>query len=183
MFLHSYKITRTMPSIVRNDWMGVWAELSDDVSDVLPYLNALIENAAYIPQQHSLTIRRNEKVMTISPREISIAQATSVEDGRATLDELRDYINEIWDKRETITPLHERRELKELKAGDVAKLLPQTNNCRECGLPSCFAFAMALIKGQKKLKDCPALDSAEFAANRQTLTDMLRTAGRDDTAS
>ena len=105
-------------------------------------LNALIENAAYITQQHSLTIRGNEKVMTISPREISIAQATSIEDRRATLDELRDYINEIWDKRENITPLYERREVKELKARDIAKLLPQTNNCRECGLPSCFGLAM-----------------------------------------
>jgi ArsR family metal-binding transcriptional regulator len=112
--------------------------------------------------------------------EIGIAQATSMEDAQSTLDELRDYINETWEKRETITPLYERR--KELKVKDILALLPQTN-CRKCGFPTCFAFAVALIKGQRKMKHCPPLNSAEFAARRQALVDMLRTAGLEDIAN
>jgi len=143
-------------------------------------VNAVVREAAYNPQQQSLTFRRGEKVLTITPREISIAQAMSMEDAQATLDELRDYINETWEKRETITPLYERR--KELKVKDILKLLPQTN-CRECGFPTCFAFAMALTKGQKKLKDCPLLSQPEFAEKRQALINMLRVAGLEDTTN
>lgn len=40
---------------------------------------------------------------------------------------------------------------------EVYKLLPQTN-CKQCYLPSCLAFAAAVIKGDKELGDCPPLD-------------------------
>jgi len=159
--------------------MGVWAELSNDVREVLPYLNAVITEAVYTPQQPSLTFRWKEKVLTIASREINIAQATSNEEAQATLDELRDYINEIWDKKETITPLYERRDVKEVKARDILKLLPQTN-CRECGLPTCFAFAMVLSKGRKHLKDCPPLSQPEFAEKREALVSLLRSTGLED---
>ena len=39
---------------------------------------------------------------------------------------------------------------------DIYKLLPKTN-CKECGLPTCMAFALALVKGEKHPKDCPPL--------------------------
>lgn len=32
-------------------------------------------------------------------------------------------------------------------------------NCRECWLPSCMAFAVAVIQGKKKLGDCPYVDT------------------------
>jgi len=34
----------------------------------------------------------------------------------------------------------------------------QKSNCRQCHVPSCLAFAASVIKGQKKLDDCPHLD-------------------------
>ncbi len=36
----------------------------------------------------------------------------------------------------------------------IYKLLPQTN-CKECGFPTCLAFAMKLAAKQADLKDCP----------------------------
>ncbi len=53
---------------------------------------------------------------------------------------------------------------------DVYKILPQTN-CSKCLLPSCLAFAAAIVAGRKKLKDCPDLDPeiiAEFLAKYQS---------------
>lgn len=41
----------------------------------------------------------------------------------------------------------------------IYKLLPQTN-CGECYLPSCLAFAAAVVKGEKKLTDCPYVEVA-----------------------
>ena len=37
---------------------------------------------------------------------------------------------------------------------DAYKLLPKTN-CKKCGLPTCLAFAVAVMQGQKKLEQCP----------------------------
>lgn len=44
----------------------------------------------------------------------------------------------------------------------IYKLLPQSN-CRQCYLPSCLAFAAAVLRGEKKLADCPALAREEAA--------------------
>lgn len=40
---------------------------------------------------------------------------------------------------------------------ELIKYLPKTN-CRVCHLPTCLAFAVAVIKGDKHLKDCPYID-------------------------
>lgn len=42
---------------------------------------------------------------------------------------------------------------------EVYKLLPKTN-CRDCGLPTCLAFAAMVIQQTKKLSDCPHLDAS-----------------------
>ena len=43
---------------------------------------------------------------------------------------------------------------------DIYRKLPQTN-CRSCGFPSCFAFATAVIKGERPLTACPQLSTEE----------------------
>lgn len=32
------------------------------------------------------------------------------------------------------------------------------SNCRDCGVPTCIAFALAVINGDKNIEDCPHLD-------------------------
>jgi acetyl-CoA decarbonylase/synthase, CODH/ACS complex subunit gamma len=44
----------------------------------------------------------------------------------------------------------------------IFKLLPKTN-CKECGYPTCLAFAMALAAGKAELEKCPTI-SAEARA-------------------
>lgn len=39
---------------------------------------------------------------------------------------------------------------------EILKHLKRTN-CRECGVPTCLAFAAQLVSGEKKLTDCPHL--------------------------
>jgi acetyl-CoA decarbonylase/synthase complex subunit gamma len=46
---------------------------------------------------------------------------------------------------------------------EIYKLLPQTN-CKDCGFPTCLAFAMKLAAKQAELKDCPHV--SEEAANK-----------------
>ncbi|MDH4317932.1 MAG: DUF3786 domain-containing protein [Desulfobulbaceae bacterium] len=40
---------------------------------------------------------------------------------------------------------------------DIYKILPKTN-CRICRLPSCLAFAAAVVSGERNLRDCPDVD-------------------------
>src|SRR5512136_2032955 len=46
-----------------------------------------------------------------------------------------------------------------LKGTDVVKKLPEQGkkNCKECGFPTCFAFAMKLAAGGTSLDKCPHL--------------------------
>lgn len=44
----------------------------------------------------------------------------------------------------------------------IYKLLPQTN-CKECGFPTCLAFAMKLAAKQAELKHCPYVTEAATA--------------------
>lgn len=48
----------------------------------------------------------------------------------------------------------------------IFKLLPKTN-CKECGIPTCLAFAMNLASGKAKLENCPYLSEEA----RQTLAE------------
>jgi acetyl-CoA decarbonylase/synthase complex subunit gamma len=45
---------------------------------------------------------------------------------------------------------------------EIYKLLPQTN-CKECGFPTCLAFAMKLAAKQAELKQCPYVTEASKA--------------------
>lgn len=57
---------------------------------------------------------------------------------------------------------------------EIYKFLPQTN-CQGCRLPSCLAFAAAVVGGQKALRDCPDLSHEiieKLEANLQKRSDM-----------
>jgi acetyl-CoA decarbonylase/synthase complex subunit gamma len=45
----------------------------------------------------------------------------------------------------------------------IYKLLPKTN-CKDCGLPTCMAFAMQVAAKQRALTDCPQLSEESKAA-------------------
>ena len=175
MLLREWRITEILPCVVNPEWIRIKTELSDDVSEVLPYLNAVLKDAVYNPEGKSLTFRfrGGQMLVTIFPRAINLAQVPSREEGEEALNELRDLINRTWEGRKEITPVYEKRAL---KARDVLDLLPKTN-CRECGLPTCFAFAMSVIQGRRKPEDCPPLNRPEFGEKRKALEDLLRRAG------
>lgn len=57
---------------------------------------------------------------------------------------------------------------------EIYKVLEQ-NNCRRCQLPSCLAFAAAVIGGQRRLEDCPSLSTClitRLAVNLEKRTDI-----------
>ena len=179
MLLHDYKITKVGRSFCNPEWVAVIAELSDDISEVFPYLNAVVKNAVYTPEAQNLNFKVDAGAVSLMPREINVGQVTCEEDGIKLLDYVKQLINDTWEKRASITPVYERKE--EIKAKDILDLLPKTN-CRDCGLPTCFAFAVALLKGQKRLSDCSALSKPEFAEDKVALARLLQTVVSEEVA-
>ena len=55
-----------------------------------------------------------------------------------------------------------------LKGLDIFKLTPKTN-CKECGSPTCMAFAMKVAQGAVELSKCPHM-SADALATRSEAT-------------
>lgn len=179
MLLHDYKITRVGRSLCNPEWIAVRAELSDGIGEVLPYLNATVKNAVYTPEVQNLNFKIEIGAISLMPREIIVGQVACEEDGVKVLDYVKKLVNDTWERRTNITPIHERKG--EIKAKDVLDFLPRTN-CRDCGLPTCFAFAVALLKGQKHLQDCSALSKPEFAENKEALARLLQTGITEEVA-
>jgi len=179
MLLRDYKITKVRRSLCHPEWIAVRAEISDDISEVFPYLNAILKNAVYTSGVPSLNFKMETGFTSLMPLEINVGQVLYKEDAIKILDYLRELVNDTWERRESIIPLYERKG--EIKAKDIVDFLPRTN-CRDCGLPTCFAFAMAMLKGQKRLKDCSALSKPEFAEDREVLLRLLQMVGSENGA-
>src|SRR4030042_182958 len=179
MLLHDCKITKVGRSLCNPEWIAVRAELSDDIGEVLPYLNAVVKNAVYPPEVQNLNFKIEAGAISLMPREIIVGQGTCEEDGVKVLDYVKRLINDTWEKRAGITPVHERKG--EIKAKDILDFLPRTN-CRDCGLPTCFAFAVALVKGQKRLQACSALSKPESAQDKEALARLLQTGTTEEVA-
>ncbi len=65
-----------------------------------------------------------------------------------------DRINNIWENHANLEPSYDT--WKRPKVLEVFKLLPRTN-CKECGVPTCMAFADGLSKGNKRPEECSPL--------------------------
>jgi acetyl-CoA decarbonylase/synthase complex subunit gamma len=56
---------------------------------------------------------------------------------------------------------------------EIYKLLPKTN-CKECGYPTCLAFAMKLAAKQAELKDCPHVSEDSKAKLEEASSPPIR---------
>lgn len=63
-----------------------------------------------------------------------------------------------------------------LKASDIQKKLPDAGkkNCKECGFPTCFAFAMKLTSGAVSVQKCPYLPEAVRAELEEGLAPPIK---------
>ena len=61
---------------------------------------------------------------------------------------------------------------KDIQPLQMYRLLPRTN-CKECGCPTCYAFAFDLISRNKRPADCPHLLKPQFSASLKSLQEVL----------
>lgn len=131
------------------------AHLDEDITEVLPYLNAVLGGHQYLKDPPSLTLKVHGKLITLHSREIAVNALKDDSEANKILEWLKQEINETWLKRDTIEPKFETPA--QPRIFEILKLLPKTN-CGECGQPTCMVFASLVAQGVKGPKNCPPLD-------------------------
>ncbi len=174
MLFTAYKITRVLPCLADPEKIRVIAEVSGEIQEAFPYLNATLEGCIYNHPALTLTFKKGDKIITLHPLHITLTKIDDEEEAEKILGWLQNLVNETGQHRDRIQPDYSMR--KELKPTDIFKLLPGTN-CKECGQPSCFAFAFKLIRKEVEIKKCPPLFSDKYLEKCELLFEILHNAG------
>jgi ArsR family metal-binding transcriptional regulator len=144
-------------------------QVDADLGELMPYMNAVVENGYYDPGIPTLLWKEGAHKFVLQQRAVAINNLHDRNHAERKVKKLIDNINETWEKRSAITPDTTTRTPP--KVLDVFKLLPRTN-CKECGVPSCMAFAAALAQGDKCVDECPALQETQNKEILEKLRDM-----------
>ncbi len=174
MLLHSYKITRTLPCLADPMKIRLIVEIPDEIHAIFPYLNATMKGCIYNHAANTLTIRKDQKLITLHAFHITLAKIEDEKEAQEVLNWLKDLINETYDKRDQIEPNYSMAA--ELKALDIFRLLPGTN-CKKCGEPTCLAFAVKLVGRDIEIRKCDPLFSEKYQEKRRVLGELLQAAG------
>jgi ArsR family metal-binding transcriptional regulator len=146
------------------------ADLSEDISEVLPYLNTALKGLQYYAEEKILTAKRGGRLITFRPRQIALTKLEDDKEAREVMEDLKQILNETYANKDRIKPTYTSRPIP--RPLDVFKLLPG-KNCKECGEPTCMAFALKLVNEEVRLNQCPLLSEKEFDVNRCKLKELF----------
>ena len=161
MLLESYRLeifnNECMPGAMT---VQCFAHLDQDVSEALPFLNAELGGFEYIKEPPSVTFRLHGKLLTVHGNKIAVNALKNENEACKIVEWLKCEINDVWEKRDSITPRFEGMPRPQLI--QILKYLPKTN-CRDCGEPTCMVFATRVAEGVKDSNDCPSLSPSAKA--------------------
>jgi len=146
------------------------ADLSEDISEVLPYLNTILKGIQYDEAEKVLVVKKGGRLITFRPTQIALTKLEDENEARVVMEELKQILNKTFANREQIKPTYTSRSIP--RPLDIFKLLPG-KNCKECGEATCMAFALRLINDEVEWKQCPLLLTKEFEANRLKLSEIF----------
>ena len=130
------------------------AHLGQDISEVLPYLNAVLGGFDYLKNPSAVIFRSQGKLITVHGNKIAINALRDEAEADKILEWLKREINDTWKNHDSIEPSYEGAP--KPKVIEILKLLPRTN-CRECCQTTCMVFATRMAEGAKGPGDCPPL--------------------------
>jgi ArsR family metal-binding transcriptional regulator len=175
MLLHNYTLRVVLSDCnPSSQKVNALADLSQDISEVLPYLNTVLKALQYHHQDKFLTVKRKGHVITFWPRQIAVTKLEDEKEAREVIEELKEIVNETYTNKDRINPTYTSRPIP--RPLDIFKLLPGTS-CKKCGELTCFAFAVKLVGQEIAIGKCAPLFSDEFKEKRKVLLDLLHAAG------
>jgi len=151
------------------------ATFQADISPAFPYVNAELGGWDYDQANQVLLLKLSDgKWITLHRQKIAIRGARDIEEAHALLAWIQGQINDIYERREAITPRYVSQA--GLKIMEILKLLPMTN-CKACGYATCMAYAAALREGEISLQACKPLWEEKYREKREKLEVYLQSYG------
>ncbi|MDA8160126.1 MAG: hypothetical protein M0T76_05315 [Desulfobacteraceae bacterium] len=131
-----------------------------DLSPVMPYVNAVAKVISFDTEEPVIIFRLGSYKVALRPGELSVATVPDLIEGREAILATVVFLNDLWERRETITP--NQRSRKRPQAFGIYKFLPKTN-CALCGESSCLAFATKLALAELDVESCLPLQADQAA--------------------
>jgi len=174
-FLKSITLCYVAPCIADEKKIRLIAYFSCDISEILPYLNAVIKGASYNKNAPTLTYTKGRRVINLYNIKVAIAKADDIIDAWNILNEIKELVNKTYQNKDKIKPNYE--EKVKVTALQIYGWLPKTN-CRACGEATCLAFAVKLLLGEQKLENCkPLFTDPQFSENKNIMQEMVEALG------
>lgn len=152
--------------------MEATAWVDADLTPALPYLNAELSGSRYTPKLPALVWIYADHQIGILPDRIVVDHVHEQDDVHPVMEEIVAKINEVWSRRESIQPRHTPRAFRQPL--EIYALLPQTN-CKLCGEPTCYSFALKLTAGISDLVECtPLFEPGSSWESRDSLVSLLQ---------
>jgi ArsR family metal-binding transcriptional regulator len=136
------------------------ARLVTDIREVLPYLNATLRGAVYNAAAPAVTWTKGGHYTAFHPYKLAVSNVKDRDAAIKEVEGLVKLVNRTWERRGEIVPDYETH--RRPTPMEVYELLPGTN-CKQCGQPTCFTFALKLVAAQARLEDCPLLFEPQYA--------------------
>ena len=174
MFLEDIEMVFVEPCVAGPEHVRMFARMSRDITELMPHLNTVIKNATYNKEGNTLCFTKEFRLIALYPKEIALAKALNPTDAWQVLDWIKDTINETYENRDNIQPNYRRRA--GVTALDIFGFLPRLN-CGKCGEPTCLAFAVKLLLGERKIEECAPLFTEEYDRLRKVSLDLVSALG------
>ena len=174
-FLKTITLCYVSPCMADEKKIRLIAYFDRDITELLPYLNAVIKGASYNKNASTLTYAKERRLINLYNIKVTIAKASDIIDAWMILDEVKKLINDTYRRRDTIKPNYE--EKVKVTALQIYGWLPKTN-CRACGEATCLAFAVKLLLREQKISKCAPLSTeSKFSENKKIMQEMAEALG------
>jgi ArsR family metal-binding transcriptional regulator len=170
LLLETVQITFIAACMADDTKLRFIAQFDKDISEVMPYLNATVKGAVYTPNIPTLGFQHGYRMVTLYGTRLAVGKTDEIMDTWRTMAWVKDLVNETWSRRDAIEPCMEERA--KPQPLEIFKRLPGTN-CRDCGEPSCMAFAARLSRGEADLTGCPHMYLPEYEPKRAALLTLF----------
>jgi len=174
-FLKSITLCYVAPCMADEKKIRLIAYFNREITEILPYINAVIKGASYNKGSSTLTYAKERRLINLYNIKITIAKADDIIDAWHILDEVKALINNTYKNRAGIKPNYE--EKVKVTALQIYGWLPKSN-CKACGEATCLAFAVRLLQREQKLSKCvPLSTESKFAENNKIMQEMAEALG------
>ena len=102
MFLEEINLNFIQPCTTDSKRIRIIATPSRDVSELFSYLNTYLKTAIYNKKGQTLTYNYGPKIIVITKDDIKVSKLLNETDAFETLDYIKDFINDCYDKKDSI---------------------------------------------------------------------------------